>query len=323
MNREIRKRLGWVQYYLATNDAGLTCRHCGISRPTLRLWLKRYRAEGLEGLKSKSRKPHTSPNQKRTGEIEQWILELRRSRNLGARRIQSELLWEREIKLSLATIHKVLVNADVKPLKRPPRKKHSIRYERPIPGERVQMDTCQIGPGLYQYTAIDDCTRYRVLRLYSRRTAADTLDFIDAVIEEMHFPVQRIQTDRGGEFFAYMVQERLMEYGIKFRPIRPASPHLNGKVERSQKTDKIEFYAMQELEDAELEDRLAEWQFYYNWRRPHGALNGKTPVERAHELSEITPYWDEIGARYDAAKERIQEKNYKYDLRLKKLKECL
>jgi transposase InsO family protein len=34
-----------------------------------------------------------------------------------------------------------------------------------------------------------------------------------------------------------------MELGIKFRPNKPGSPHLNGKVERSQKTDKAEFYA--------------------------------------------------------------------------------
>ena len=64
--------------------------------------------------------------------------------------------------------------------------------------------------------------------------------------------VQRIQSDRGTEFFAQAVQKRLMEYGIKFRPIRPGAPHLNGRVERSQKTGKIEFYAMQDLDDPEL-----------------------------------------------------------------------
>jgi transposase InsO family protein len=46
-----------------------------------------------------------------------------------------------------------------------------------------------------------------------------------------------VQTDRGMEFFAYDFQQRLMDYAIKFCPIKPRSPHLNGKVERSQKTD--------------------------------------------------------------------------------------
>lgn len=64
---------------------------------------------------------------------------------------------------------------------------------------------------------------------------------MERACEEMPFPIQRIQTDRGNEFFAYKVQELLMEWGIKFRPNKPASPHLNGKVERSQKTDLAEF----------------------------------------------------------------------------------
>jgi hypothetical protein len=39
-----------------------------------------------------------------------------------------------------------------------------IRYERRLPGDSSQMDTCKLGPGLYKYTSIDDCARYRVLR---------------------------------------------------------------------------------------------------------------------------------------------------------------
>ena len=49
---------------------------------------------------------------------------------------------------------------------------------------------------------------------------------------------------------------------------KPVSPHLNGKMERSQKTDKIEFYATIDLPCEELEYLLAEWQHYYNWERP-------------------------------------------------------
>ncbi len=80
----------------------------------------------------------------------------------------------------------------------------------------------------------------------------------------MPFPIQRIQTDRGREFFAIKAQEKLKEYGIKFRPNKPASPPLNGKVERSQKTDKAEFYATVDLTASNLDDLLAEWQHYYN-----------------------------------------------------------
>ncbi len=137
---------------------------------------------------------------------------------------------------------------------------------------------------------------YRVLRLYSCRTAANSLDFIDCVIEEMPFPIQRSQTDRGREFFAVKVQERLKEYGIKFRPNKPASPHLNGKVERSQKTDKAESYATVDLSADDLKELQAEWQHYYNWERPHSAHNGKTPMEHYFELAEKTPYSDAVHA---------------------------
>ena len=73
------------------------------------------------------------------------------------------------------------------------------------------MDTTKIAPGIYQFTAVDDCSRYRVLGVYKRRTAANTLLFLERVIEEMSFPIQRIQTDRGREFFAIKVQEMMMD----------------------------------------------------------------------------------------------------------------
>ncbi len=229
MEKEVRQRLQWVKLYEESGDAGFVCRRCGISRPTLRKWWKRYQTHGVKGLKSLSRRPHNSPATKITPEYEELILKLRIKRNLGARRIQSELKRLHEISLAVASIHKVLCRHQVKPLVTFRRKTDFIRYQRPIPGDRIQMDTCKIAPGQYQYTAIDDCTRYRVLRLYSRRTAKNTLNFIEATVEEMPFPIQRIQTDRGREFFAIDVQKMLKSYGIKFRPNKPASPHLNGK----------------------------------------------------------------------------------------------
>ena len=62
------------------------------------------------------------------------------------------------------------------------------------------MDTCKIRPGLWQFTAIDDCTRYLVAGLARRRSTAAILTFLDQVLEEMPFAIQRVQTDRGTEF---------------------------------------------------------------------------------------------------------------------------
>ena len=55
-----------------------------------------------------------------------------------------------------------------------------------------------------------------------------------------------------------------MEPGIKFRPVKPSLPHLDVKVERSQKTDLDEFYEMMDLRSSGMEMQLAEWQHHYN-----------------------------------------------------------
>jgi hypothetical protein len=75
------------------------------------------------------------------------------------------------------------------------------RYDRPVPGGRVQMDTCKGRPDLYQFTVIDDCGRFLVASLARRGSAHATLRFLDQVLEEMPFPIQRLQTDRGTDFF--------------------------------------------------------------------------------------------------------------------------
>lgn len=268
MDREIQQRLQWVRLYAEVGDAGLVCRRCGVSRPTLRKWWRRYQEQGEAGLVGLSRRPNTSPQSKVTSKIEILILDLRYDRNLGARRIQSELKRLNGILLSLATIHKVLTRHQVKPVRIYRQKKEFIRYERPTPGDRVQ-------------------------------------------------------TDRGGEFFAMTVQKKLTDLGIKFRPNKPASPHLNGKVERSQKTDKMEFYATINIKSKEIEDLLAEWQHYYNWERPHCAHGGRSPMDRYFELSSAIPFSDEVHRQYLPSNERIQNANYKIDLDLARLKRSM
>lgn len=253
-----------------------------------------------------------SPNRKVAETDRATILRLR-AEHEGARRIQNELRLREQRELSLATIHKVLCEASVKPLVRSRRPAHLKLYSRPVPGDRVQMDTMKIARGVYQYTAIDDCSRFRVLAVYPRRNARNTLLFLDRVIEEMPLPIQRIQADRGGEFFAESVQRRLMSECIKFRPIPPRSPHLNGKVERPQLTDLNEFWSHRTPTEDAIDRRIEEWQFEYNWRRLHGSLGGKTPVDRIAEVSEITPLAEQVESAYDEEKERIRHREWRVD----------
>ncbi|WP_142531128.1 helix-turn-helix domain-containing protein [Pedobacter westerhofensis] len=57
MNDEIKTRLNWMQLYLDIGNAGIVCRKCGISRPTLRKWLNCYKELGIEGLNELSKRP--------------------------------------------------------------------------------------------------------------------------------------------------------------------------------------------------------------------------------------------------------------------------
>ncbi len=93
----------------------------------------------------------------------------------------------------------------------------------------------------------------------------------------------RIRTDCGHEFqakFHWHVEDK----GIRHVYIKPRSPQLNGKVERSHRTDQEEFYQLLEyVDDVDLNKKLAEWERFYNLIRPHGAFGGQTPYEPLRE----------------------------------------
>ena len=102
-------------------------------------------------------------------------------------------------------------------------------------------------------------------------------------MERLPFQVQVIQTDNGSEFgssFHY----HLLDKGVGHRYIKPRTPRLNGKVERSHRIDAEEFYRLLEgavIDDANVfNNKLRQWEDYYNYHRPHGALGGQTPYER-------------------------------------------
>ena len=303
----LRARLLWVRHYQQSGDAGLTCRRCGISRPTLRKWWHRFQEQGQAGLLSRSRRRKTLPEIKVPPPLEQIILELRRKRRLGPKGIQSELNRLHNVHFSTATLwhllHRHGLSASVRPRRRglhAPK-----RYTRPIPGDRIQLDNCKIGKGLYQFTAVDDCTRMRVLRLYDARNSKNATAFIAQIVAAFPFPVQRVQTDRGAEFMAWDFLQELQKRYIKFRPNRPRAPHLNGKVERSQQTDRAEFWATIDSTQATeaLVAPLADWERHYNEVRGHSSLGGKAPKQRFDELAAAVPTPAQVRQEYDPRRE--------------------
>jgi len=160
------------------------------------------------------------------------------------------------------------------------------RDEKAFPGDTVQMDVKFIkAPNksrrrYYQFTAIDDCTRFRVLRIYSQHTTSNALEFMEKVKENFPVVIKQVQTDNGPEF-ATEFTFALDQQGIHHRRIKPRTPRLNGKVERSHRTDEQEFYSRQKFRDVEdMQEKLSAWEKHYNLERPHMALNGETPGER-------------------------------------------
>jgi transposase InsO family protein len=167
------------------------------------------------------------------------------------------------------------------------------RYEKPLPGHAVQVDVKFIAPlsssskkKYYQFTAIDDCTRIRVLRIYDQLNQKTAIQFADYVLDKLPFRVEAIQTDNGSEFQTAF-HWHLADRGIRHIYIKPATPRLNGKVERSHRIDGEEFYRQLKgvvIDDAQLfNDKLQEWQDFYNYDRPHGGLGGQTPYERLRQ----------------------------------------
>ena len=114
--------------------------------------------------------------------------------------------------------------------------------EMPNPGDSVQVDVKYVrlgGRWVFQYTALDDCTRLRVLRLYRRLHQRSSLAFLGELRRAFPFPVRR-QCDNGREFpleFSLAVQEA----GSQHQCIQPRRPQQNGKVERSHRIDNEEF----------------------------------------------------------------------------------
>ena len=110
--------------------------------------------------------------------------------------------------------------------------------------------------------------------------------FADYLLDKLPFRVEAIQTDNGSGFQSAF-HWHLMDRGIRHIYIKPATPRLNGKVERSHRIDAEEFYRQLKgvlIDDAQLfNDKLAEWQDFYNYHRPHRSLGGQTPYERLRQ----------------------------------------
>src|SRR5262245_13005721 len=277
-----------VLAYVAAHSLKAASRHFGLERKTIRRWRDRYRAHGVLGLVPRypTRRPSRLP-----AETLQLIEHARRELEYGAGRAQVWLWRVHRIRLHRTTLTQVFHRLGLPHL--PRRRKRETRprqlrlFEKPDPGDSVQIDVKHVkirGQRAYQYTALDDCTRVRVLRLFRYLGLRSTLAFLAEVRRRFPFAIRKIQTDHGAEFSLEFVLA-LQEAGIRHRYIRPRRPQQNGKVERSHRIDQEEFWSRRRFETfLEADAALQGWERVYNLERFSLALRGETPAEKLARL---------------------------------------
>jgi transposase InsO family protein len=305
--RKIRHRLAVLRHAEeVTGNVAATCRYFGISRPTFYKWLGAFEELGEEGLRDRSSRPKFCPHQT-DAEVVSKIVYLRQHYHFGPRKIAMYLARYHEVAISGSGVWRILKRLEMSRLPSSQRyKRHDRRwkrYEKQLPGHRVQVDVKFIEPlagaatsgarkrRYYQYTAIDDCTRIRALRIYERNNQKTAIQFMDYVLAKLPFAVEVVQTDNGAEFQGAF-HWHLLDRGIGHSYIKPRTPRLNGKVERSHRIDEEEFYRLLDgvvIDTAEVfNQKLQEWEDFYNFNRPHGGLGGQTPYDRLRDRTTKT-----------------------------------
>jgi len=277
-----------LEYAAATGKVSEACRDFGIPRSSFYRWKKTLRVEGKRGLIRKKPIARSHPRQIPPEFVEK-ILHLRTKYHLGPQRIAWYLERYHGFKTSCSSVYRTLKRNGIGRLPRNVGRRaiHTRRYAKQVPGHQIQVDVkflalkTEDGRKIrrYQYTAIDDATRVRALKIYQRHNQKSSIDFIDYVVDKFPFRIHTVRTDRGHEWqaqFHWHVEDK----GIRHVYIKPRSPQLNGKVERSHRSDQEEFYQLLTYtDDVDLNKKLATWEEFYNYNRPHGAHKGQTPYE--------------------------------------------
>ena len=175
------------------------------------------------------------------------------------------------------------------------------------PGQRGQIDVkfvpaaCLVGDALgqkfYQYTFIDEFSRFRHLEAFEEHSTYSSSVFIRHVVQKFPYAIECIQTDNGSEFTnrlncskanrPTLFEKNLSELGIQHKLIRPYTPRHNGKVERSHRKDNEDFYASHKFFSfADFSAQLAVRQRQYNYF-PLRPLNWKSPKQVLSHLPSL------------------------------------
>lgn len=261
-------------------------------------WLNRYDGT-LESLADKSHKPHYHPNQHTEAEIK--LIRDMRKRNPNAGLV---VFWvklrQRGYKRSITGLYRILKGLGEMAVKLKNPKHIAKPYEQmQFPGQRVQIDvkvvpsSCLVGEAegekFYQYTAIDEYSRFRYIAAFKEQSSFSSMQFLNQLVKVFKFQIHCIQTDNGQEFTKRLgpsknptktlFEQRLDELNIQHKLIRPYTPRHNGKVERSHRKDNEYFYASHKFYSFDdFKKQLSVRNREYN-NFPIRPLNWKTPAD--------------------------------------------
>ncbi len=266
------------------------------SRQNIYRWRKKYDGT-LRSLADGSHRPHSHPNQHTEEEVT-LVKNIRRRNPHAGLVVFWVKLRQRGYTRSISGLYHLLRRIDGKPIKLPNPKKESKPYEQmQYPGQRGQIDVkfvpavCLVGEvadkKFYQYTFIDEYSRFRYLEAFEEHSTYSSTQFLLHVVEKFPYAVECIQTDNGFEFTnrlsnsktkpLTMFEKTLAKLQIRHKLIKPFTPKHNGKVERSHRKDNEEFYASHKFYSFEdFKKQLAVRQRYYN-HFPMRPLNWCSP----------------------------------------------
>ena len=271
-----------------------------VSRQYVYRWKRRYDGT-LESLSDRSHRTKSHPNQHTAEEIK--LIKDMRKRNAGTGLV---VFWvklrQRGYTRSITSLWRMLKKLSLQPIKPPNPKYIAKPYEKmSYPGQRVQIDVkfvpdiCIVGDAkaekkkFYQYTAIDEYSRFRYLEAFEEHSTYSSAVFLEHLIKAFPFPIECVQTDNGVEFTKRLLpagqrtptlfEARLKQCGIRHKLIKPYTPRHNGKVERSHRKDNEYFYATHKFYSFDdFKKQLAVHNRKYN-AFPMRPLNWKSPAD--------------------------------------------
>ncbi len=279
---------------------------CPFSERTLKYWLSNYRKGGLSGLKDKSRRPRSQPDETPI-RIKERIIELRKKTKLCAKKMNYKLKKE-GISIGTRTIGKIIKQEGLVKKYRTRKLKYKYIKVPLVPGELVEIDIKYVPKRLgnrryYQFTAIDCASRWRYLKIYDDIGNGSAIKFLNKVIERASFKIRAVKTDNGScftnRYTGYLkssdpINPRLHPLDVECQRLNiihylidPGKPAQNGKVERSHRTDQEMFYDRCNFKTVlGLKRAIKQWNHNYN-NLEHCALDGLTPNEALTRVQNV------------------------------------